>query len=113
MELQCPPSLYHPYIPPSNPSPCLSAEFMELQCPPSLYHPYITPSNPSPCLSAEFMELQVEEIAKEVDMLFKDCFSLNKKLGSKISELLRDKVSEFKTLVPTVLDLGNPNMKVS
>ena len=44
-------------------------------------------------MESEFTELQVEEIAKDVDMMFKDCFSLNKKLGSKISELLRDKVS--------------------
>ena len=38
-------------------------------------------------------------------------YALNKKLSSKVSEQLRDKISEFKAIVPNILDLGNPNMR--
>eukprot|EP01031_Cornospumella_fuschlensis_P043261 gene43261-52876_t len=60
---------------------------------------------------SQFTELQVEEIDKEVQNFFKDSFSLQKKLNSKASEMLKDKVTEFKTIMPNVLDLGNPNMR--
>ncbi|RYG64392.1 hypothetical protein EON64_14090, partial [archaeon] len=60
---------------------------------------------------SQFTELQVEEIDKEVQNFFKDSFSLQKKLSSKASEMLKDKVTEFKTIMPNVLDLGNPNMR--
>ena len=43
--------------------------------------------------------------------MFKDSYALNKKLSSKVSEQLRDKISEFKAIVPNILDLGNPNMR--
>jgi hypothetical protein len=58
-----------------------------------------------------YPDLQVEEISKEVEVMFKESYALNKKLGSKVSEQLRDKISEFKALMPNVLDLGNPNMR--
>ena len=60
---------------------------------------------------SQFTDLQVEDIAKEVDIMFKDSYALNKKLNSKVSEKLRDKISEFKSIVPNILDLGNPNMR--
>lgn len=63
-------------------------------------------------LESQFTELQVEEIDKEVQQFFKDSFSFNKKLNNnKISELFKDKISEFKAIMPNILDLGNPNMK--
>ena len=33
-----------------------------------------------------------------------------KKIGNKVTETLKDAVSDFKALMPSVLDLGNPNM---
>jgi hypothetical protein len=62
-------------------------------------------------LESNFTDLQVEEIAKEVEVMFKESYVLNKKLGSKVSEQLRDRISEFKALMPDILDLGNPNMR--
>jgi dynein heavy chain len=60
---------------------------------------------------SQFTELQVEEVDKEVQQFFKDSFGLQKRLGSKASEMLKDKVAEFKTMMPNILDLGNPNMR--
>ena len=60
---------------------------------------------------SQLTDLQVDDIAKEVDLMFKDCYSLTKKLGSRASEKLRDQISEFKSMVPQVLDLGNPKMR--
>jgi DNA repair ATPase RecN len=62
-------------------------------------------------LDTQFTELQVEEVDKDLQLLFKESFSLNKKLGFKVSELLKDKISDFKTIMPNILDLGNPNMR--
>jgi dynein heavy chain len=62
-------------------------------------------------LESQFTELQVEEIDKEVQQFFKDSFALHKKLSSKASEMLKDKISEFKAIMPNILDLGNPNMR--
>jgi dynein heavy chain, axonemal len=62
-------------------------------------------------LDSQFTELQVEEVDKEVQQFFKDSFALQKKLNNKASELLKDKVTEFKTMMPNILDLGNPNMR--
>lgn len=62
-------------------------------------------------LDSQFTELQVEEVDKDVQVFFKDSFALHKKLGTKVSEMLKDKISEFKNIVPNILDLGNPNMR--
>lgn len=62
-------------------------------------------------LENQFTELNAEEIDKEVQNFFKDSFSLHKKLNCKASEMLKDKISEFKAMMPNILDLGNPNMK--
>lgn len=63
------------------------------------------------CLDSQFTDINVEEIDKEVQVFFKDCYNLHKKLGLKVSELLRDRISDFKAIMPNILDLGNPNMK--
>jgi dynein heavy chain len=62
-------------------------------------------------LETQFTELNAEDIDKEVQSFFKDSFALHKKLNTKASEMLKDKISEFKAMMPNVLDLGNPNMK--
>jgi dynein heavy chain len=53
----------------------------------------------------------VEEIDKEVQVFTKEIFTLHKKLNSKVSEQLKDRVQEFKHLLPNVLDLGNPSLR--
>eukprot|EP01038_Epipyxis_sp_PR26KG_P008413 gene8413-11380_t len=62
-------------------------------------------------MESQFTDLNTDEIEKDVATFFKDSFSFHKKLGSKISEILKDKVSAFKVLVPNVQDLGNKNMR--
>jgi dynein heavy chain len=62
-------------------------------------------------LESEFTDLSVEEIDKEVQIFFKDSYSIHKKLGYKVTELLKDSVSEFKAIMSNVLDLGNPNIR--
>ena len=62
-------------------------------------------------LDAPLVELEVEEIDKEVQVFFKDSYNLHKKIGNTVSEMLKDKISEFKAIMPNVLDLGNPNIK--
>jgi dynein heavy chain len=59
----------------------------------------------------QFTDLQVEEVDKEVQVFFKESFSFHKKLGNKVSEALKDKISDFKAIMPNVMDLGNPNMR--
>ena len=60
---------------------------------------------------SQFTELNVEDIDREVQNFSKESFGMHKKLSSKASEMLKDKVSEFKVIVPNVKDLGNPNMR--
>lgn len=62
-------------------------------------------------LTSEFALLPVEDVDKEIQVFFKDAYALHKKLNNPISEKLRDMVSELKGMMPSVLDLGNPNMK--
>ena len=62
-------------------------------------------------LETQFTDLNVEEVDKEVQLFFKDSFTLHKKLNTKASEMLKDKISEFKAMMPNILDLGNPNMR--
>ena len=62
-------------------------------------------------LEAQFTDLQVEEVDKEVQTFFKDSFGFHKKLGNRVTETLKDRISEFKAMMPNIMDLGNPNMK--
>lgn len=62
-------------------------------------------------LESQFTTLPVEDIDKEVQVFFKESYAVNKRLGNKVSEVLKDKVAEFKAIMPNVLDLGNPNMR--
>ena len=59
----------------------------------------------------QFTELQVEEVDKEVQVFFKESFAFHKKLSSKVSETLKDRISDFKAIMPNVMDLGNPNIR--
>jgi dynein heavy chain len=62
-------------------------------------------------LESQFTLLNVEDVEKEVQQFSKDSYNIHKKVGTKISEMLRDKVQDFKAIVPDILDLGNPNMQ--
>ena len=62
-------------------------------------------------MNSPFTELDVEEINKEVQVYFKDSFSLHKKLGNDVSMKLKDKTSDFKSKMGVILELGNPNMR--
>jgi len=59
----------------------------------------------------QFTDMQVEEVDKEVQGFFKESFAFHKKLGTKVSETLKDKISDFKAIMPNVMDLGNPNIR--
>ena len=59
----------------------------------------------------QFTDMQVEEVDKEVQGFFKESFAFHKKLGNKVSETLKDKISDFKAIMPNIMDLGNPNMR--
>eukprot|EP01041_Mallomonas_annulata_P002945 gene2945-5789_t len=61
--------------------------------------------------AAPFTSLPVEEIDKEVQMFFKDSFGIHKRLNNRVSEMLKDRITEFKSIMPQILDLGNPNLK--
>lgn len=62
-------------------------------------------------LTCPFVTLNVEEVDREVQVFFKDSYNLHKKVNNTVSELLKEKVSDFKTIMPNVLDLGNPNLR--
>jgi dynein heavy chain len=59
----------------------------------------------------QFTDMQVEDVDKEVQVFFKESFAFHKKLGNKVSETLKDKISDFKAIMPNIMDLGNPNMR--
>jgi hypothetical protein len=42
---------------------------------------------------------------------YRSSYTLNKRLGTRISEFLRDSVSELKSMVPYILHLGNADMR--
>lgn len=63
-------------------------------------------------LESQFTLLPVEDINKEVQMFYKNSYAINKKLGNKVSEQLSNKIADFRTIMPNVCDLGNPNMQV-
>eukprot|EP01035_Chromulina_nebulosa_P017537 gene17537-23099_t len=54
----------------------------------------------------EFTKLNVQKINKKVITYYNEAVSLHKELGNAISEKLKDRVSEFKDMMPSVLDLG-------
>ena len=62
-------------------------------------------------MESDFQSLDVEEVDKEVQVLFKEAYSIHKKVNNRLTERLRDEVSDFKGIMPCVLDLGNPNMR--
>ena len=47
----------------------------------------------------------------QVQVFFKDTFALHKRVNTSVTEMLKERVSDFKALMPSVLDLGNPNMR--
>ncbi len=59
----------------------------------------------------QFQDIDVEQMDKDVQTLFKDAFSLHKKVALPCTEVLKDKVSELKSIMPAIMDLGNPNIK--
>eukprot|EP00937_MAST-01D_sp_MAST-1D-sp2_P001492 g1492.t1 len=61
--------------------------------------------------TSEFTSVNWEEEAKDVQMFFKDSFSMAKKLGTPVSLRLKEEVADFKTKMPTIQELGNPNMR--
>lgn len=62
-------------------------------------------------LHSSLVELDVEEIDKEVQIFFKDSYNIHKKINNQVSENLKEKINDFKMIMPNVLDLGNPNIK--
>jgi len=58
-----------------------------------------------------FQSLAVEEIDKEVQTFYKDSYNINKRVNNRVSEMLKDRITEFKSIMPNILDLGNSNIK--
>ncbi len=55
--------------------------------------------------------LDVEEMDRQVQSIFKEVYSLHKKTDTRTTEILKDKVSDVKMMMPNILDLGNPNLR--
>ncbi|GMH64114.1 hypothetical protein TrST_g1151 [Triparma strigata] len=62
-------------------------------------------------MNDEFTTLDVEEINKDVQVFFKESFSMHKKLNNEVTAKLKDKTNDFKLKMNVILELGNPNMK--
>ena len=62
-------------------------------------------------MEGPFQELQVEEMDREMQTLFKEVYALHKKEGLPATEMLKDRVSDMRSMMPAVLDLGNPNIR--
>lgn len=62
-------------------------------------------------MNTQFLNLSVDDIDRDVQVFFKDSFNLHKKINNKVSETLKDRIAEFKAIMPNVLDLGNPKMR--
>ena len=62
-------------------------------------------------MTEEFQSLDVEELAKEVAIVFKDAHSMHKKANTEATAMHKNLTSEFKLKVPTILELGNPSMQ--
>ena len=62
-------------------------------------------------MNGQFTDLNVEEMDKEVQGLFKDSYNMHKKIGTAATEMLKDKVSDLRSMMPAILDLGNPNLR--
>jgi len=61
--------------------------------------------------NGQFTDLNVEEMDKEVQALFKETYNMHKKVGTPVTEKLKDAASDLRNIMPTIMDLGNPNMK--
>lgn len=61
-------------------------------------------------LESDFSGISVEDVDKEVQVFFKDSYTIHKKLNNRVSDMLKNRISDFKTMMPNILDLGNPNM---
>lgn len=59
----------------------------------------------------DFLQLDVEQIQVQVQEFYKDSYSMNKKLKLDVSEKLKEKVEDFRHLVPSIVELGNKDMK--
>ena len=62
-------------------------------------------------MTQQFTDIDVEEMDKEIQVLFKEAYALHKKIDSSASEMLKDDVSELKSMMSTILELGNPNLR--
>ncbi len=62
-------------------------------------------------LTIPFSELNCEELDKTILLLNKDAFTFEKKVRNAITKLLKEEISSFKTNIPLIIDLGNPNMQ--
>ena len=62
-------------------------------------------------MSKQFTDLKVDKIDTKMQYFYKESYALHKLLGSKLTDKLRDKISNFKALMPSVLDLGNKNLR--
>ena len=62
-------------------------------------------------MTDDFTTLDVEEINKEVQVFFKESFSMHRKLNNEVTAKLKDKTNELKLKMNVILELGNPNMK--
>lgn len=64
-------------------------------------------------MTADFTTINVEDVEKEVQALFRESYALNKASENEVSEQLKVVVSNFRTMMPTILDLGNAAMQSS
>ena len=62
-------------------------------------------------MTCQFTDIDVEEMEKDVQVLFKEAYSMHKKIDTPASEMLKDSVAELKSMMTTILDLGNPNLR--
>ena len=62
-------------------------------------------------MTQDFKSVDVEELAKEVAVLFKDAYAMHKKLSNDVTSKLKDKTADFKLKMPVILEIGNPAMK--
>ena len=51
-------------------------------------------------MTCQFTDIEVEEMEKEVQVLFKDAYSMHKKIDTPASEMLKDSVAELKGMIP-------------
>ena len=64
-------------------------------------------------MTSNWVDVDAEVVNKDTALLFKDSFSLNKKLNNKVTERLKSELQEFKGKTGAILELGNKNLKAS